>query len=570
MSRLSIYRDETLVSEVVLMRASVSLGRHPDNDVVLDDRTLSRFHARVERRGDSYFVVDLNAQNGIYLNGSRITGATGLAAGDRIVFGKYVAIYDADATAPSKRRGSGGHAIDVAADSAEDPPTPDRGIKTDIINPRAILRGAADRLGEDILLDGDDQPEHTRTEVGVNREPTVEVLGHVSEALHVSDDPTTKLVPKSFKKNEPTVALLFNGNEVSRHSIGNGVVIGRSKGCDVVISLLGLSRRHTRLEKRGNDVFVIDLESQNGTWVNNTRVDRERRLAHGDILNFYEYGVVYLEDAHAQVSSAASTFTPPVDATQDVLARQETGHRGPQTLPAKTSARDTERDLPPPRRHEPLSEERAPRSQPLDDLGLGDGAHFPDDESFDDGSSDLADEPALAEPAGGGTAISDDLGASLISSDLDDDLIAELDEFTSDPTTASRVPGRSPPGPAQPAAKHRSWVTAEDLEAALVRRVDKRVRRLEVYLDDQLYTQVPLTQQVTRIGTDARCELALPSKAGLTAWQLTIITFPAATLLYRASANARVRIDDDDIDHVLLKDGDIISLGRVRIQFHVR
>ena len=43
------------------MRAIVALGRHPENDIVLDDRTLSRFHARLERRGDRYVVVDSGA-----------------------------------------------------------------------------------------------------------------------------------------------------------------------------------------------------------------------------------------------------------------------------------------------------------------------------------------------------------------------------------------------------------------------------------------------------------------------------------------------------------------------------
>jgi pSer/pThr/pTyr-binding forkhead associated (FHA) protein len=566
MSRLSIYRDETLVSEVVLMRASVALGRHPDNDVVLDDRTLSRFHARVERRGDRHFVVDLNAQNGIYLNGARIMGATALAPGDRIVFGKYVAIFDGDATTPSKRRGSGGRSVD--SESADDPPTPDRGLKTDIINPRAVLRGTEhERLGEEIAIHGEESAEPTRTEVGAKREETVEVLGHVSEALKLSEDPTTKLLPKSFTKPEPVVVLLFNGLEVSRHTIGAGVVIGRSKGCDVVISLLGLSRRHTRIEKRATDLFVVDLESQNGTWVNNTRVDRERRLAHGDLLNFYEYGVLYLEDPNAEISLPASGFTPPLDATHDVLARQETGQRGPQTNPVSPARVGTMR-TPPPKGRVGSSDESNPRGQPLDELGLGDGAHFPDDAGFDDEISGAEKAAASVEPAGGGTAISDDLDASLISSDLDDELIAELDEFTADPTTASRVPGRD--AALDKGKKNRSWVSDADLEAALVRRADKRVRRLEVYLDDQLYTQVPLTQQVTRIGTDARCELALPKTAGLAAWQVTIITFPAATLLYRASANARVRVEDDDIDHVLLKDGDTIVLGRVRIQYHLR
>jgi len=575
MSRLSIYRDETLVSEVALKGASVSLGRHPDNDVVLDDRTLSRFHMRVERKGDQYLVVDLNAQNGIYLNGGRITGATALAPGDRIVFGKYVAIFDTDPTAPSKRR----RAVSGSADVSLEDPTPDRGLKTDLIRPNDILRGRQPNADVEHEIDDLDveieAPEPTRTEVGARREETAEVLGQVSEALRVADDPTTKLIPRNFKKPDPVLVLLFNGLEVKKHTLGDAAVIGRSKGCEVVISLLGLSRRHTRIEKRGKDFFVVDLESQNGTWVNNTRVDKERRLTHGDLLNFYEYGVLYLEDPNVEVSLPAASFTPPMEATHDVLATRETGQRGPPTAqtPQAPSTAQSVRGATARTPSTPSATDRgsdratAPtpaRGSPVDDLGLGEGAHFSAESAFDD-DGDVGG----SGPASGGTAVTDDLDASLLSSDIDDELIAELDEFTSDPTTASRVPGRDALS-AGATGKARSWVSDEDLEAALVRRVDKRPRRLEVYLDDQLYTQVPLTQQVTRIGTDARCELALPRAAGLVGWQLTIITFPAATLLYRASANARVRVDDEDIDHVLLKDGDTIALGRVRLIFHTR
>ena len=67
----------------------------------------------------------------------------------------------------------------------------------------------------------------------------------------------------------PTLVLLYNGLEVSRHLVSPGkpVIIGRSKGSDVVISLLGLSRRHTQVIYDSGVVTVRDLGSQNGTFV---------------------------------------------------------------------------------------------------------------------------------------------------------------------------------------------------------------------------------------------------------------------------------------------------------------
>ena len=94
MSRLMLYQDDQRVGEHILMRAVVSLGRHPDNDIVLNDLSLSRFHARIERRGDRYVVVDLGSQNGVFLNGVRISGEAPIRPGDRVGMGRYVGVFN--------------------------------------------------------------------------------------------------------------------------------------------------------------------------------------------------------------------------------------------------------------------------------------------------------------------------------------------------------------------------------------------------------------------------------------------------------------------------------------------
>ncbi len=62
----------------------MTIGRWHDNDLVLDDRWVSRHHARVRREGDQYLVEDLGSKNGTLLNGRRITAPTLLSDGDEI------------------------------------------------------------------------------------------------------------------------------------------------------------------------------------------------------------------------------------------------------------------------------------------------------------------------------------------------------------------------------------------------------------------------------------------------------------------------------------------------------
>jgi hypothetical protein len=54
------------------------IGRYPSNDIVINDKTVSKFHAVLYVDGNSIIINDLNSKNGIYVNGSRIHGSATL------------------------------------------------------------------------------------------------------------------------------------------------------------------------------------------------------------------------------------------------------------------------------------------------------------------------------------------------------------------------------------------------------------------------------------------------------------------------------------------------------------
>lgn len=61
--------------------------------------------------------------------------------------------------------------------------------------------------------------------------------------------------------------------------------IGRGRDNDIVLPSDCVSRRHVRIERRGDAIHVLDLASTNGTFINDERKPvRERRLARGDRL----------------------------------------------------------------------------------------------------------------------------------------------------------------------------------------------------------------------------------------------------------------------------------------------
>ena len=56
------------VAEYIFDQSAVTLGGSEDNDLVIDDDKVSRFHARVFRDGDDYLVEDLQSTNGTFVN----------------------------------------------------------------------------------------------------------------------------------------------------------------------------------------------------------------------------------------------------------------------------------------------------------------------------------------------------------------------------------------------------------------------------------------------------------------------------------------------------------------------
>jgi len=72
------------------------------------------------------------------------------------------------------------------------------------------------------------------------------------------------------------------------------LTIGRGNQNDIPIATDEFaSARHARFEPRQDGVWVQDLGSTNGTFLNGTRLDRPRRLAQGDVVRVGETDLRY-------------------------------------------------------------------------------------------------------------------------------------------------------------------------------------------------------------------------------------------------------------------------------------
>ena len=89
---LVVVRGPNAGSRYLLDRDQTTIGRHPESDVFLDDVTVSRHHARVDRDEAGFVLNDLGSLNGTYLAGERVDRQL-LKAGNEVQVGRYKLLF---------------------------------------------------------------------------------------------------------------------------------------------------------------------------------------------------------------------------------------------------------------------------------------------------------------------------------------------------------------------------------------------------------------------------------------------------------------------------------------------
>ena len=85
----------------------------------------------------------------------------------------------------------------------------------------------------------------------------------------------------------------------------SSTTIGRRHDCDLQIPLANVSRRHCQLNQNSESLKIRDLDSRNGTFVNNQKINGETTLTAGDYLKIGS--LVFL----LQIDGKPETITPP-------------------------------------------------------------------------------------------------------------------------------------------------------------------------------------------------------------------------------------------------------------------
>lgn len=198
----------------IALKNGLSIGRMPENDLVLKDPDVSGRHARITPAGVGFVLEDLRSTNGTYLNGNRISKPAPLTPGAMIQLG---------------------------------------GVQIQFVSG---TKAATQSL--------------RMTSVGL---------------------PEVEAAPPAMPTDPIWGYLEIGDREIPLQMISPN--IGRDAKADVMLEDAAVSYIHAQLVRQGDDSYVRDLGSRNGTFVNGERISTPHRLANGDRIKLGDTVLVY-------------------------------------------------------------------------------------------------------------------------------------------------------------------------------------------------------------------------------------------------------------------------------------
>jgi pSer/pThr/pTyr-binding forkhead associated (FHA) protein len=91
-ARLILEFNQEVLKDYPVRSRGVTIGRHEDNTIVLDNPRVSGYHARIDKTGFDYILTDLQSTNGTFVNSENIVSRK-LLHGDRIKIGEHFLLF---------------------------------------------------------------------------------------------------------------------------------------------------------------------------------------------------------------------------------------------------------------------------------------------------------------------------------------------------------------------------------------------------------------------------------------------------------------------------------------------
>jgi ABC-type multidrug transport system ATPase subunit len=294
-----------------------TIGRAEDNSIVLNQESISQVHARIVYDGRVWHIEDLGSRNGTFIDGVRIPPRSLLpvTSANTVTLAQGVKIpWPRVPTMPQSNVGENLLRIGRSPDSdivLEQPIISWNHATLSFERDEWVLEDCGSRNGTAV---GEVTNRIKRTKV---RPSEVVYFGSFKITLA-----SLLQLPRGAAGAEGKELVSFQGKELT---------IGRAPDCGQMLDFPMISWHHARILREAGGLFVEDLNSKNGTFVNGRRITSKTKVKSGDSVNLGSFrfqlqdsgelvrrdyfGKVTIEAADLTVSAGHKQLLAPVSFT---------------------------------------------------------------------------------------------------------------------------------------------------------------------------------------------------------------------------------------------------------------
>jgi pSer/pThr/pTyr-binding forkhead associated (FHA) protein len=246
-AKLILKFEQSVLEEVPLSQGVVTIGRLPDNAVIIDNLAVSGHHAKIYWDKDKYIVHDNNSLNGTYVNRHRVTKAP-LKDNDEILIGKHTLSFKDE----EHEAASAGAAYEHIGTSV---PQMQATMVLDTKNAKEMLVMAA----------------ATRT---------VEQPAPGPEAVAPAHDEP----PAPPEDRIGTLTILDGKTDAQHYVVGKMCVIGKSDMASIKLKGFFAPTMAALINKREMKYYIAASEAKIKVRINGQEIIGQKELSEGDIV----------------------------------------------------------------------------------------------------------------------------------------------------------------------------------------------------------------------------------------------------------------------------------------------
>jgi pSer/pThr/pTyr-binding forkhead associated (FHA) protein len=216
MPEIVIKYEDKVIERVVSEKKRISIGRTSENDIVLENRGVSRRHAQIEFNDNAAVIIDNESLNGTFVNNRKISEEI-LRDNDIVTIGKYNLVYHTEVSRQPSAANLDGTMVLKTKRQKEL-------IQQDQYEKELVKQvGGSLLLGEDNTDFSEYQIDHNVTTIGRAKFVHVHVKGFMLSGIQakIVKEEEQFLIVNLGRKGKTKV----NGEPINRLALKNGDII---------------------------------------------------------------------------------------------------------------------------------------------------------------------------------------------------------------------------------------------------------------------------------------------------------------------------------------------------------